>query len=147
MALDPITAVLNIGNDLIQHFFPSAIEQSKAKATLEQLRQNGELAVIAEKAQLQIAQIAVDNTEAAKGGLMGDWRDGIGWVCALIFGWQYFLQPALTWFVVVVFKQPPPVLPHFDIGPTQQIMLGLLGLSANGLKQIEKRFTNVGTGP
>ena len=45
--MDPITAVLGIGNKLIDHFFPDATQAAEAKIKLLEMQQNGELAKIA----------------------------------------------------------------------------------------------------
>jgi uncharacterized membrane protein (DUF106 family) len=45
--MDPITAILGIGNKLIDHFFPDAGQAAEAKLKLLEMQQNGELAQIA----------------------------------------------------------------------------------------------------
>lgn len=51
--MDPITAILGIGNKLIDHFFPDATQAAEAKLKLLEMQQNG-----------QLAQIAADTAEA-----------------------------------------------------------------------------------
>lgn len=45
--MDPITAILGIGNKLIDHFFPDAGQAAEAKLKLLEMQQNGQLAQIA----------------------------------------------------------------------------------------------------
>ena len=45
--MDPITAILGIGNKLIDHFFPDAGQAAEAKLKLLEMQQNGDLAKIA----------------------------------------------------------------------------------------------------
>lgn len=45
--MDPISAILGIGNKLIDHFFPDATQAAEAKVKLLEMQQNGELAQIA----------------------------------------------------------------------------------------------------
>lgn len=45
--MDPISAILGIGNKLIDHFFPDATQAAEAKVKLLEMQQNGELARIA----------------------------------------------------------------------------------------------------
>lgn len=45
--MDPITAILGIGNKLIDHFFPDATQAAEAKLKLLEMQQNGDLAQIA----------------------------------------------------------------------------------------------------
>ena len=44
--MDPISAILGIGNKLIDHFFPDATQAAEAKLKLLEMQQNGELAQI-----------------------------------------------------------------------------------------------------
>jgi uncharacterized membrane protein (DUF106 family) len=45
--MDPISAILGIGNKLIDHFFPDAGQAAEAKLKLLEMQQNGDLAQIA----------------------------------------------------------------------------------------------------
>lgn len=45
--MDPISAILGIGNKLIDHFFPDATQAAEAKLKLLEMQQNGQLAQIA----------------------------------------------------------------------------------------------------
>lgn len=75
-----------------------------------------------------LAQIQVDNTEAMQPGLMGQWRDALGWVCVMAFIWQYVMQPVITYFASLIIGHPP-VLPPVDTSQLVTLMLGMLGMS------------------
>ena len=38
-------------------------------------------------------QLAINLAEAEKGGLFNDWRDAVGWTCAIALFWNYVGQP------------------------------------------------------
>src|SRR5215472_15854312 len=91
MAFDPLTAVLNVGNTLIDRLLPDKAENDKAKAALLQMQVQGELASIA-------GQLDVDKTEAANlSPFVAGWRPFIGWVCGTGLAYQFVLAPLLTW--------------------------------------------------
>ena len=46
MALDPLSAVLDLGNTLITRIFPDPAQQADAKLKLLELQQSGELATM-----------------------------------------------------------------------------------------------------
>lgn len=56
MAADPVTALLNIGNTVIDKFFSSPEEKAKAKLDLLKLQQNGEF----KDAELQMSAILAE---------------------------------------------------------------------------------------
>lgn len=63
------------------------------------------------------------------------WRELIGYICALSFGWTYLLQPVVT-YLVVVSGHPAPMLPALDM--TQLMMLLGTMLGVGSLKTYEK---------
>ncbi|MBV5296657.1 MAG: hypothetical protein JZU64_00630 [Rhodoferax sp.] len=85
-ALDPVTAVLNIGGQLIDKLWPNPVEADKAKLAMLELAQKGELTVID-------VQGKVIQTEAASSHwLAANWRPILmltfgGLIVARWFGW------------------------------------------------------------
>jgi hypothetical protein len=78
--------------------------------------------------QTQVAQIAVNQAEAAQPG--PHFRDGAGWVCVAGFG-LIVLRPVIQWAAVLVGH--PVTLPPIDtaeIYPMLGALLGLGGLHA-----------------
>lgn len=122
MALDPLTAVLNIGNSIIERLFPDKSQQEQAKAALLTLQVQGEL-------QQVIAQIDVDKTEAASNSMfVAGWRPAVGWICGLGIGCDVIVRPLLSW-VSTVFGHPL-TLPPLDLSTLMPLLLGMLGLGA-----------------
>lgn len=128
MAMDPVTALLEIGNTVIQRLFPDPAQAAQAKLELVKLQQSGELAQIT-------GQLEINKAEAASTSwFTSSWRPGIGWVCAIALFFQYVARPLLQWYGIVS-NHPLPTLPGIDDN-LWQLMLGMLGLG--GLRTYEK---------
>lgn len=129
MALDPLTAVLDIGGKLIDKLWPDPIEADKAKLELFKLQQAGQLQEIA-------GQLEINKVEAASSSLfIGGWRPFIGWVCGSALMYTYIGYPFLIWFFALV--KPSVVPPKLgNDGMLYELMFGMLGLGA--LRTTEK---------
>lgn len=116
MSLDPLTAGLDILGTLIDRVFPDKVQAEAAKAHLGELSQNGEI-------QAMLAQIAVNNTEAASPNwFVAGWRPAIGWICGGGLGYQYLVFP---WLVAIM-----PAVRPLDTATLMQLLGGLLGMAA-----------------
>ena len=128
MALDPISAALDLSNTLITRIFPDPAQQSEAKLKLLELQQSGELASM-------IAQTDINKEEAKSSSVfVSGWRPAIGWVCALALAYQYLLRP-LSGTIAGIFGITIPPLPGLDDN-LWQLMMGMLGMG--GLRTYEK---------
>ncbi len=122
MALDPITAALDVGSKLIDRLWPDPAQASAAKLQLLQMQQSGELAQLTATTSLAQGQLQVDQAEAANPNLFtSGWRPAIGWVCACALMFQYLGRP------LAIAIHPGLVLPGIDDN-LWQLMLGMLGL-------------------
>ena len=128
--MDPITAILGIGNKLIDHFFPDANQAAAAKLRLLEMQQNGDLQVMA--SQMDINKIEASNSSIFVSG----WRPFIGWVCGISLAYAAILEPVSRFIASVMFKYNG-VFPVIDTTLTLQILLGLLGLA--GMRSWEKK--------
>ena len=135
MALDPLTAVLEIGSKVIDKIWPDPVEREKAKFELFKLQQSGELAQLAAETELAKGQIAVNEKEAQSPSLfVSGWRPAIGWICGLACAWNWVgLKIAL--FVAAYLGKELHLAPA-DIGEMMPVLLGMLGLG--GLRTMEK---------
>jgi len=128
MALDPISAALDLGNTLITRIFPDPEKADQAKLELLKLQQSGELASMT-------AQTDINKVEASSSSLfVSGWRPAIGWVCALALAYQYLLRP-LSGTIATLFGITLPPLPGLDDN-LWQLMMGMLGMG--GLRTYEK---------
>lgn len=128
MALDPITAALDMGGKLIDRLWPDPTEAARAKLELFKLQQSGELAQIT-------GQMAINQEEAKSASVfVSGWRPAIGWICGAALAYQYIVRPIVSWGVIAA-GHPLPPMPGLDEN-LWQLLLGMLGLG--GLRTFEK---------
>ena len=128
MALDPVTAVLDIGGKLIDRMWPDPAQAATAKLELIKLQQSGDLAQMT-------GQLDINKIEAANANIfVSGWRPAIGWVCALALLYQYLVRP-LAVAVFAAVGHPLPTMPGLDEN-LWQLMMAMLGMG--GLRTFEK---------
>lgn len=124
MALDPVTAALDIGGKLIDRLWPDAAQRDAAKLELLKMQQAGEL-----------AQIGVNQAEATNSSLfVAGWRPSIGWACSAACTWNWVGLPVLKAIALYV-GHPLPLAPA-DLTEMLPVLMGMLGLG--GLRTIER---------
>ena len=124
MALDPITAALDIGGKLIDRLFPDPVQADAARLELLRLQQAGEL-----------AQISVNEREAVNTSLLvSGWRPAVGWVCVSACAWNWMLLPMIR-AAGDALGHPLHVQPA-DISEMLPVLMGMLGLG--GLRTVER---------
>ena len=128
MAIDPVTALLDIGGKVIDRIWPDPAQAASAKFELFKLQQSGELAQIG--GQLQINMEEAKNTNIFVSG----WRPFIGWTCGMACAWNWIgLKIAL--FGCSLWDVYPKLAPA-DLSEMLPVLLGMLGIG--GLRTIEK---------
>ena len=128
MSLDPISAVLDLGNTLISRIFPDPSQAAEAKLKLLELQESGELARIT-------AQTDINKEEAKSGSIfVSGWRPFVGWVCGSAFALHYLFIPVAN-FILVATGHKEVVL-TFDMQTLLTLLFGLLGLG--GYRTYEK---------
>jgi hypothetical protein len=124
MAIDPLTAALSIGGQVIARIWPDPADQAKAQLALLELAQRGDL-----------AQIEVNKVEAASSSAFtSSWRPFIGWICGAGCAWNWIGLPVAS-FVFSALGHPVAIYPA-DLGEMMPLLFGLLGMS--GLRSFEK---------
>jgi hypothetical protein len=128
MALDPVTALFEVGSKVLDRVLPDPAQQAAAKLELMKLQQNGELAQIT-------GQMDINKVEAASSSLfVSGWRPSIGWVCGAGFAVQFVIGPLAEWGAALAGH--PVKFPQMDTGTMMPLLLGMLGLG--GLRTAEK---------
>lgn len=129
MALDPITAALDIGGKLIERFFPDPVKAGEAKLELAKMAASGELAQLTADTAIATAQSST-NTEEAKSAniFVSGWRPFIGWVCGSGLAFQFIIAPIATWATMLAGKTV--AFPALDMGTLITLLAGMLGLGA-----------------
>ena len=128
MALDPVSALFEIGGKVLDRVLPDPAQQAAAKLELMKLQQNGELAQIT-------GQMEINKVEAASSSIfVSGWRPSIGWVCGAGFAVQFVIGPLAEWGAALAGH--PVKFPQMDTGTMMPLLLGMLGLG--GLRTAEK---------
>lgn len=121
MAMDPVTAALDIGGKLIDRLWPDPAQRDAAKLELLRLQQSGDLSVIT-------GQIAINQVEAASPSVfVAGWRPAIGWVCGAACAWNWIGLPMLKAALLLV-GGPAVALAPADLSEMLPVLMGMLGL-------------------
>ena len=126
--MDPITALLSIGNTIIQKIFPDPTQAAQAQLALLKMQQDGELASIS-------GQMEINKVEAGSSSVfVAGWRPFAGWVCGLGLAYVSILEPILR--LTATFLGYEGSFPAIDTTLTMQVLLGMLGMG--GLRTLDK---------
>ena len=121
MAVDPLTAGLDLANTVISKIWPDKTEKEKQELAAALVLVQG--------------QIDTNKAEAASGSVfVAGWRPAVGWTCAAAFAFKFVLGPLAV--VLMGMAGHPIVLPVFDFSEMSTVLLGMLGLG--GLRSFEK---------
>lgn len=112
MALDPITAGLDLATTIVQKIWPdeTAEKQQQLAAVLSLVQ----------------GQMAINQAEAQSTDPLQHWRGGLGWVCTAGYAWDFVIQPLIS--TVSVALSHPVVVRSLDISELSTLTLGMLGL-------------------
>jgi Holin of 3TMs, for gene-transfer release len=136
MALDPVTAVLDIGGKLMDRFWPDPATKDVAKLELFKAQQSGELQILANETTLAKGQLDVNTVEAASTNwFVAGARPFIMWGCGFSMLYAALFEPAARFISTVIFHYNGS-FPVIDSTITTQILFGLLGLG--GYRTMEK---------
>lgn len=137
MALDPVTAILDIGSKVIDKIWPDPVQRDKAKLELLKLQQEGAFKQLEMLAEADKAQIAVNVEEAKSANVfVSGWRPAIGWICAAACAWNWIgisIVQAGSALGIYTMSIPLSTASLTDMLP---ILLGMLGLGS--LRTVEK---------
>jgi hypothetical protein len=123
MALDPISAALDLGNTLITRIFPDPAQAANAKLELLKLQQSGELASMT-------AQTDINKEEAkSTNWFVAGARPFILWICGFAMLYCTLIEPILR-FIATVLYGYTGAFPLIDSSLTMQVMMSILGLGA-----------------
>jgi len=137
MALDPVTALLDIGGKVIDRLWPDPAQAALAKVELYKMQQTGELAQLAADTDIAKGQLEVNAAEAASGNTYASsWRPTVGYTCVAGLGYTFLLQPLLPWFAALLGASVPP-LPMLDTNVLMTLLLGMLGIG--GMRSFDKK--------
>jgi len=126
--MDPITAIVTVGSQLITRLFPDPAQAAAANLELTKMQMSGELAQIT-------GQLDINKVEAASTSVfVSGWRPFVGWVCGLGLGYVAIVEPIARFIATMVgYTGNFPVI---DTTITMQVLMGMLGMG--GLRTLDK---------
>ena len=126
--MDPITALLSIGNTIIQKIFPDPAQAAQAQLALLKMQQDGELAAIS-------GQMEINKIEAASSSVfVAGWRPFAGWTCGIGLAYVSIIEPIAR--LIATLCGYEGAFPAIDTTLTMQVLLGMLGMG--GLRTLDK---------
>lgn len=142
MALDPLTAIFDLGKIAIEKIWPDPTQRAEELLKLETLKQNGQIAELNAVVQQMMGQLEINKAEATNPNLfVSGWRPSIGWVGSMALAlafipksivltvmWTYQCWLAFHGQALDVFLPPFPDLGTGDIIALLGSMLGVAGL-------------------
>lgn len=121
MALDPITAGVDLVKTVVDKIWPDKSEQERAQ--------------LAAALQLVQGQLDINRAEAASPSVfVAGWRPAIGWICGAAFAWNWVGLPVAN-FAAAWLAHPMSLSPA-DMSEMLPVLTGMLGLG--GLRTFEK---------
>lgn len=120
---------------IIDKLVPDPAQKAQMQIEAMKMTQAGEFKEIDAQLQRDLAQIAVNQTEAASPDFFkSGWRPSVGWICSAGLGIQFIVAPMASWGAALAGH--PIAFPTLDIGTLLTLLGGLLGLGT--LRTTEK---------
>lgn len=122
MALDPVTAGIDLASTIVQKIWPdkTAQEQQQLAAVLTMVQ----------------GQMAINQAEAQSSDPLQHWRGGLGWVCVAGYAWNYVIEPIAT--ATASFAHYPVTIGRMDMTELSTLTIGMLGLGVTHAWQTVK---------
>jgi hypothetical protein len=126
--------LLEAGLKIIDKVIPDPQAKAQAQLELLKLQQAGEFKQLDADLQLMLAQVKVNETEAASSDpFRAGWRPAVGWVCVTGMAYTYIAQPVFAWLSMTKGWAVPPTIDTMDL----LIMLGGM-LGFGGMRSFER---------
>lgn len=125
----PFLALIPVIGQLLDKIIPDPAKAAEAKLEMAKLAQRGEFHEFDANVELALAQIKVNEAEAASPGIFkGGWRPAAGWLC-VIGGLGYpLVRNVLPWLLTVAGIDGVPPMPAMDTTEALAMLGSLLGL-------------------
>ena len=121
MALDPITAGLDLAGTVINKLWPDKSEAERAQ--------------LAAAVSIVQGQLEINKAEAGSASVfVSGWRPAIGWICGAACAWNWIGLPVAKMGLALMGQQLD--LAPANLAEMMPVLLGMLGLG--GLRTLEK---------
>lgn len=115
---------------VLEKLFPDPQKRAEAELELIKLKQAGQFREIEAELQVQLAQIKVNEVEAANPNLfVSGWRPAVGWVCVAGLAYAFLARPLLTF-------SSGQVAPAIEIGELLMLLGAMMGIGT--LRSLDK---------
>jgi hypothetical protein len=123
-----LLSIFDIGKTLVERLVPDPKAKAEALRHLAELQQSGDLATMAQQAD-------IDEIEAANPNVfIAGWRPFIGWICGGGLAIQFIVGPLVEW--ASALGGHPTRMPTLETGTLTTLLIGMLGLG--GMRTVEK---------
>jgi len=120
---------------IIDKLVPDPAQKAAMQLEVMKMNQAGEFKELDAQLQRDLAQIGVNQAEAASPDLFkSGWRPSVGWICSAGLGIQFIIAPLASWGAAVAGH--PVTFPALDTATLLTLLGGLLGLGT--LRTTEK---------
>jgi len=134
--MDPLSAILNIGNSILDKIFPDKDKADAAKLKMFELQQQGAFAEIQNGFTLMLENIKVNANEALHSSIfVSGWRPFIGWTCGIALAYNFVAMPFIVW-ATKCFYPEAPEMPALDMTELLILLGGMLGVAGLRSKEI-----------
>lgn len=135
-------SIFDFGSKVIDKIFPDKDAADRAKVEMLKLQQEGAFKELEASLQLSMAQIKVNEIEAAHPNIfVSGWRPAVGWVCVAAYCYNYVVMPLIVWFATWYDKTAPAMI-TLDTGELTTLLFGMLGI---GTLRTYEKIKNVST--
>lgn len=129
MSLDPITALLNVGESVISRIWPDPHVRGEQMLKLEDIAHKKGMAALEAEIQVLTGQMQINSTEAKhKSIFVAGWRPFVGWVGGVGLCYAAILEPLMR-FAASLYGYTGD-FPILDTTITLQVLMGMLGIGA-----------------
>lgn len=119
--------VLEVGQKLIERFFPDKEKAAEAEREFMKMAMQGELTQV-------LAQLEINAKEATHPSVwVAGWRPFFGWVGGVGFAYSVVVQPIMVWYGL---SRGWPTPPEVNMDLLWVVITGMLGIG--GLRTFEK---------
>jgi hypothetical protein len=143
MALDPLTAALDIGKSLISRIWPDPKEQAQELFKLEALYAKGDSEKLNAHVQAMAGQLEINLADAKSGNIFqAGWRPAIGWVGAVSLALMHIPKALVITYIWTyqsivtlngwdgVSALILPVFPDLGVSDVIALIMSMLGVAA-----------------
>jgi hypothetical protein len=128
MAFDIIGSIADLAGKVIDRVIPDPKAKAEALQKLAEMQQNGDLAVMAQQADINKIEAASADPFTSR------WRPFIGWVCGSALAFQLVVAPIVSQISMLVGH--PVQMIVLDTSLLSTLLVGMLGLG--GMRTVEK---------